>query len=171
MGVVSARSPLLVAGILLGVGLGGFVDGIVLHQILQWHHLVSEPYPPETVDNLKLNTLLDGLFHAFTWVVTAAGLTLLWRASKRPGVLWSTRALMGSLAVGWGLFNLVEGIVDHHVLEIHHVRPGPNQLAWDVAFLAFGAVLVAGGWALARSRTRQEDMTRSGGVRTAIRRR
>jgi uncharacterized membrane protein len=100
MGVVSARSPLLVAGIMLGVGLGGFVDGIVLHQILQWHHLVSEPYPPETVDNLKLNTLLDGLFHAFTWVMTAVGLALLWRASKRPGVLWSTSALVGSLAIG-----------------------------------------------------------------------
>jgi uncharacterized membrane protein len=26
------------AGIFLGLGLGGFFDGIVLHQILQWHH-------------------------------------------------------------------------------------------------------------------------------------
>jgi uncharacterized membrane protein len=165
MGVANVRSPLLVAGALLGVGLGGFVDGIVLHQILQWHHLVSEPYPPETLDNLKLNTLLDGLFHAFTWVMTAVGLALLWRASRRPGVLWSTKALVGSLAIGWGLFNLVEGIVDHHVLEIHHVRPGPNQLAWDVAFLAFGAVLVVVGWALAWSRTGGEDMIHSRGVR------
>jgi uncharacterized membrane protein len=165
MELANVRSPLLVAVVLLGVGLGGFVDGIVLHQILQWHHLVSEPYPPETLDNLKLNTLFDGLFHAFTWMMTAMGLALLWRASKQPGVLWSTRALMGSLAIGWGLFNLVEGIVDHHVLEIHHVRAGPNQLAWDVAFLAFGAVLVVGGWALARSRTRQEDMTQASGVR------
>src|SRR5688572_19102133 len=94
----NVRSPLLVAGVLLGVGLGGFVDGIVLHQILQWHHLVSEPYPPETVDNLKLNTLLDGLFHAFTWVMTVVGLALLWRVKKQPGVLWSTRVLVGSLA-------------------------------------------------------------------------
>jgi uncharacterized membrane protein len=123
--------------------------------------------PPETVDNLKLNTLLDGLFHAFTWVMTAVGLALLWRVSKRPGVLWSTRILMGSLAIGWGLFNLVEGIVDHHELEIHHVRPGPNQLAWDVAFLAFGRALVVGGWALAWSRTGGEDMTHAAGVRRA----
>ena len=28
-------------GIILGVGLGGFVDGIVLHQVLQWHHMLS----------------------------------------------------------------------------------------------------------------------------------
>ena len=34
------------AGIFLGLGLGGFFDGIVLHQILQWHHMAtSAGYP------------------------------------------------------------------------------------------------------------------------------
>jgi hypothetical protein len=33
------RGRLTTPGILLGLGLGGFVDGIVLHQILQWHHI------------------------------------------------------------------------------------------------------------------------------------
>ena len=28
---------LITSGMLLGVGFGGFVDGILLHQILQWH--------------------------------------------------------------------------------------------------------------------------------------
>jgi uncharacterized membrane protein len=32
---------------ILGVGLGGFVDGIVLHQVLQWHHLLSDGGPPD----------------------------------------------------------------------------------------------------------------------------
>ena len=64
---------------------------------------------------------------------------------------WSTRLLVGSLAIGWGLFNLVEGVIDHHLLGIHHVRPGPNQLSWDLAFLAFGVVLAVGGWVLASS--------------------
>lgn len=55
------------AGILLGLGLGGFFDGIVLHQILQWHHMAtSAGYPADSLENLKLNTLLDGLFHAST---------------------------------------------------------------------------------------------------------
>ena len=146
-----ARSPLLVAGVVLGVGLGGFVDGIVLHQILQWHHMVTEPFPPDSVRNLQLNTVGDGLFHAFAWCMTAIGLALLWRASMRADVLRSGRVLVGALAIGWGLFNLVEGIVDHHLLGIHHVRSGPDQLAWDLAFLAFGAVLVAGGIVLGRS--------------------
>ena len=29
------------AGIVLGLGLGGFVDGIALHQIMQWHNMGS----------------------------------------------------------------------------------------------------------------------------------
>jgi len=150
-------SPLLTAGILLGIGLGGFVDGIVLHQILQWHHMLSETYPPDSVQNLRLNTLGDGLFHAFAWAMTAIGLALLWRAARKPAAIWSTRVLIGSLAMGWGLFNLVEGIVDHHLLGIHHVRSGPGQLAWDLAFLAFGAVLVVAGAMLVRTRRGQDD--------------
>ena len=34
------------AGILLGVGLGGFADGIALHQIAQWHNMGSAVLPP-----------------------------------------------------------------------------------------------------------------------------
>ena len=144
--------PLIRAGILLGIGLGGFVDGIILHQILQWHHmLTSAGYPPTSVENLRLNTLWDGFFHAFTWVMTAVGLALLWRAGSRAGFIWSTNAIVGSLLIGWGLFNLVEGIVDHHILGIHHVRAGPNELLWDLGFLAIGVVLVTVGWLLLRA--------------------
>jgi len=66
------------AGILFGLGLGGFFDGIVLHQILQWHHmLTSAGYPPDSVENLKVNTRWDGLFHASTYIFTALGLWIL----------------------------------------------------------------------------------------------
>jgi uncharacterized membrane protein len=57
------------------------------------------------------------------------------------------------LLAGWGAFNIVEGLVDHLVLGIHHVRDdlgGP--LGWDLGFLAFGIVLVAVGAALASDR-------------------
>ncbi len=138
------RTPLIIAGILLGIGLGGFVDGIVFHQILQWHHmLTSAGYPATSLGNLEVNTLWDGLFHATTWVMTALGLALLWRAGRRPDVPWSTPTFVGTLAMGWGLFNLVEGIIDHHILGIHHVRTDvPNVLAWDLGFLLFGAILL-----------------------------
>lgn len=147
----SHRGALISAGTLLGIGFGGFVDGIVLHQILQWHHMLSEVVPPLDVVAIKYNMVWDGLFHAFTWVMSAIGLALLWRAGKQPGVPWSTRIFVGSLALGWGLFNAIEGLIDHHILGIHHVHPGEGQLAWDLGFLVSGIVLIAIGSALIRS--------------------
>ncbi len=141
---------LIAASILLGIGLGGFFDGIVAHQILQWHHLISEPVPPDSVANLELNTLADGLFHAATWVVTVVGLWVLVAsngARNRPG---GTKLLLGGLLAGWGGFNLAEGLVDHHLLQIHHVRPGPDELLYDLGFLAWGAVMLGVGLALIR---------------------
>jgi uncharacterized membrane protein len=139
-------------GILLGIGLGGFVDGIVLHQILQWHHMLTSEgsYPKTTVAGLETNTLWDGLFHAGTWVAVLIGIFILWRRTTNWRWAISGRAFAGWMLVGWGLFNLVEGVVDHHILGIHHVREGPNQTEWDLAFLALGASLIISGWALAR---------------------
>lgn len=45
--------PVGLPGIVLGVGLGGFFDGIVLHQVLQWHHMFSSVYPVDTVSGLR----------------------------------------------------------------------------------------------------------------------
>lgn len=138
-------------GLLLGIGLGGFVDGIVLHQILQWHHLVSQAYPPDSLENIQLNVMLDGFFHTFTWLAVAAGLALLWRA-VRGGRPWTWRTLLGWILAGWGVFNVVEGVINHHLLELHRVRPdAANPLAWDIGFVVLGALLVVGGWLLARS--------------------
>ena len=142
-------------GILLGIGLGGFLDGIVFHQILQWHHLLSSEgsYPTNTVAGLEANTLADGLFHAATWVAVAVGIKLLWRRTTDWRSAISGPALFGWILVGWGLFNLVEGVIDHHVLTLHHVREGVNinETAWDLGFLAFGVLLIVGGWLLLRS--------------------
>ncbi|NJP33821.1 DUF2243 domain-containing protein [Micromonospora thermarum] len=145
---------------ILGVGLGGFVDGILLHQILQWHHMLSSTdtdnagipaYPVDTVPGLRMNTLWDGFFHAVTWVAVLTGLALLYtRVTRSRGRPWRSPALWGWALVGWGLFNLVEGIVDHHLLGIHHVHGGPHQLWWDLGFLALGAALVVAGWAVQR---------------------
>ena len=162
----SATSIRLPATI-LGVGLGGFVDGIVLHQVLQWHHMLSSTgsdrigvreYPVDTVPGLQMNTLWDGLFHVVTWVAVLTGLALLYsRVTSSRGRLWRSPMLWGWALIGWGLFNLVEGVVDHHLLGIHHVRGGPNQLWWDLGFLALGVVLIAVGWTIQR-RARAVDL-------------
>jgi uncharacterized membrane protein len=145
------RGALIAAGTLLGAGLGGFIDGIVLHQILQWHSLLSSVVEPVDLVTTKYNMVWDGFFHAFTWLVTVSGLALLWRAGQKSNVPWSTRTFIGSLLLGWGFFNLVEGVVDHHMLGLHHVRPGANEAAWDIGFLVFGALLVAAGSMLIRA--------------------
>jgi len=139
-------------GIVLGIGLGGFVDGIVLHQILQWHHLISgtERGSTKTVAGLEANTLADGLFHAATWVFVAAGMAATVRAWQRGDLAPPWRVHLGMLLAGWGGFNLVEGVVDHQLLGIHHERDDLGApLGWDLGFLAFGAVLLLGGLALA----------------------
>jgi len=146
----SERRRVIWGGVLAGVGLGGFFDGIVLHQILQWHHMVSNIYPVNTVAGLEINTLADGLFHAATFVFTVVGLFLLWGVARGRHGAWPMSVLVGLLLVGWGLFNLLEGLVSHQLLGAHHVRPGPNQLAWDLGFLAWGAVMIVGGWLLTR---------------------
>lgn len=144
------------AGILFGLGLGGFFDGIVLHQILQWHHMVtSAGFPADSLRNLQINTLWDGVFHAGTYAFVVAGLAVLWRHARRREVWWSTRLLIGTMLIGFGAFNLVEGTVNHHLLGLHHVNetvPREQWVYWDLAFLAWGAAMaVGGGWLTRRA--------------------
>ena len=147
------RMPSRATGVLYGLGFGGFVDGIVLHQILQWHHMVShvDDYPVTTVAGLEVNTLADGLFHLATWLFVMAGAVTSIRAWRQGRIAPSWSFHFGLMLAGWGIFNVVEGLVDHQILGVHHVRDdlgGP--LSWDLGFLAFGVLLVVGGWALHR---------------------
>jgi uncharacterized membrane protein len=140
-------------GLLFGIGLGGFVDGILLHQVLQWHHMVSatRDHPPTTLAGLEVNTMADGFFHIGTFLVVL-GASIVTVALWRQGRLapsWPFH--LGGLLAGWGLFNLVEGLVDHQLLRVHHVRDdlgGP--LSWDLGFLAFAVLLIAAGALLMR---------------------
>jgi uncharacterized membrane protein len=143
------------AGILFGLGLGGFFDGIVLHQLLQWHHMAtSAGYPATSLENLELNTRLDGFFHAATYVFVVLGLIALWRTAHRSHLWWSWKLLAGTMLMGFGIFNVVEGVVDHHLLGLHHVNetvPRGQWIYWDVGFLLWGAAMILGGWALYHS--------------------
>jgi uncharacterized membrane protein len=147
-----ARPPWAPAFV-LGLGLGGLVDGIVLHQILQWHHMLTatDRYPSDTVAGLEANTLADGLFHAATWVLVIVGSALMLRAWQAGRLAPPWRVHIGLLLAGWGAFNVVEGLVDHHLLRVHHVRDDVSSpLPWDLAFLGLGVLLVVGGAALVR---------------------
>lgn len=139
------------AGIVLGLGLGGFIDGIVLHQIAQWHSMGSAVVPPTTMETMAQNMRWDGYFHAATLLLTIAGVFMLWSDGHAGASPRRASTLMGEMILGWGLFNLVEGIIDHHLLELHHVRDLPAHVpVYDWAFLGVGGVVfIAVGWALA----------------------
>lgn len=147
--------PQLAAAFLLGVGMGGFVDGILFHQILQIHNMISARKPPTTLENLEQAMVFDGLFHVLTWTTTAIGLAMLHRAGRlalQGRSVWSGRILLGGMLIGWGAFNLIEGLIDHHILHVHHVheRAGGVSL-YDWLFLASGPALAAIGWLIARA--------------------
>jgi uncharacterized membrane protein len=151
---VTPSSPHRAPAFIMGLGLGGFLDGIVLHQILQWHHMLTDTgeHPMTTVAGLETNTLADGFFHLATWVLVATAMLLTVRAWQRRELAPPWRGHIGMLMLGWGAFNVVEGLIDHQILGIHHVRDdlgGP--LGWDLAFLASGILLGVGGLVLARS--------------------
>jgi uncharacterized membrane protein len=135
------KTPPAQGGAVFGFGLGGLADGVVLHQILQWHHLVADDTTTKTVEGLEHNTLADGLFHAGTIVVLLAGAVLLWNAAKQPGPSWNRLALGGVLA-GFGAFHIVDEIVFHVLLDLHHIRMVDNYLAYDLGFAAIGVALI-----------------------------
>ena len=99
------RRTLSLALFLLGLGLGGFVDGIVLHQILQWHHMLTDygtnAFPSPSVRTLEDNTVWDGLFHAGTWIFVLVGVVLLWR-SLAAGSRATWRSFVGLLLADGG---------------------------------------------------------------------
>ncbi|MGN7751104.1 DUF2243 domain-containing protein [Sinorhizobium sp. 22678] len=149
------------AGILLGLGLGGFFDGIVLHQVLQWHHMLSSAgFPPDSLENLRLNTFFDGLFHVATYVFVVLGLIVLWRRGRRSHRFWSARLMGGSFLIGFGALNLIEGTVNHQILGLHHVNetvPRDQWVYWDTGFLLWGASMLIAGWVLYRSGKRERS--------------
>ncbi len=138
------------------------MDGIVLHQLLQWHHMLTSTrdHPSNTIPGKEANIFADGVFHVATWVLVAVAMMLMVRAWQRGELALPWRTHFGLLFVGWGVFNVVEGLINHQLLGIHHVRDdlgGP--LSWDIAFLLLSLVLVVIGMGLVRSG--RESLTRS----------
>lgn len=147
------KHPLVWAGLVLGLGLGGFFDGIFLHQILGWHHMIctTATCEPTSIEHLQRQIMQDGFFHLAVWILTIMGVMLLFRAGRRQAQPWSGKVLLGAILVGWGAFNFVEGLIDHQILGLHHVLPGhPNQFLFDMLFLASGLLLAVAGCVLTR---------------------
>src|SRR5438094_1904166 len=80
------------AALLMGFGLGAFFEGILLHPIAT-------------------------LVYMTVWVLTMAGVVLLWWAVRGPGPLPSSRIFVGYFLVGWGLFDMFYGLLRHNLAD------------------------------------------------------
>jgi len=145
------KTPWIRWATVVGFALGGFFDGILLHQILQWHHLLS--LVPE-VSSLRFQVLWDGYFHALMYVIAAAGLWGLWRARDQVIGRWGHQTL-GAILIGFGIWHAIDSVLSHWVLGIHRIKlDSPDPLVWDLIwFFAFGVLPLIVGFLLMRRGT------------------
>ncbi len=139
--------PWVRSAFVVGFALGGFFDGILLHQILQWHHLLSLVAGVET---LREQVLWDGFFHAFMYVAGGVGLIGLWRARAQLGQEAGPASLGGVLLLGFGGWHILDSVLSHWLLGIHRIRmDSPDPLMWDLIWLGgFGILPAIAGWVL-----------------------
>jgi uncharacterized membrane protein len=131
--------------VVLGVGVGALIDGFILHQVLQWHHLWSSRTADTTLDGLETNTLADGIFHVAFLVVLVLGVLLL------VGRRIELRPLVGLGLIGWGVFHVVDQLVFHLALGAHDIREGvDNPGVYNWSFFGIGLLMIACGWAIVR---------------------
>ncbi|QNF28206.1 DUF2243 domain-containing protein [Metabacillus elymi] len=134
-----------IGSFVLGFGFLGALDGIIFHQLLQWHSVIMATDRPGQI-------ISDGIFHFAVTITLVLGGILLWLAGNPTNLSKGIRLLVGGILIGGGTFNIVEGIINHHILQIHRVKPGdPNALAYDLGFLAVGLLLLIIGIIIKRS--------------------
>jgi uncharacterized membrane protein len=140
------------SGYLLGFSLGGFFDGILLHQVLQWHHLLSG-LEGEAFRDLRVQILADGLFHVKMYVIAIVGLALLWRSRREFATPPASRLLLANALIGFGVWHVADTILSHWLLGIHRIRmEAENVLLWDLIwFFVFGVAFIAAGWFVRRN--------------------
>jgi uncharacterized membrane protein len=139
---------LLWPAVLVGVGVAGSLDEIVLHQLLRWHHFYDR-------GSQAAGLITDGIFHLGSTAALVIGLVLLvqrWRTARGP-----LRQSVAGVLVGAGGFNLYDGIIQHKLLRLHQVRAGAsNNLPYDLVFIGVAAVVLLAGLLLLRWPVRRE---------------
>jgi uncharacterized membrane protein len=137
-----SNRSLLWPAVLVGIGVAGSLDEIVLHQLLRWHHLYDR-------GSQAAGLIADGIFHLGSTAALVIGLVLLlqrWPSGRGP-----LRQAAAGILVGAGGFNLYDGTIQHKLLGLHQVRAGaPSNLPYDLVFLGLAAVLLLAGLFLLR---------------------
>jgi uncharacterized membrane protein len=131
----------IVSGALLGIGTAAFVDETVFHQLLHWHHFYDRSTP-------AVGLVSDGLFHAFGWFATVAGLFAFADLRRRAGV-WPARWWAG-LLLGAGGFQLYDGTIQHKLLRLHQIRYVPDVTPYDWGWNILAVCMIGAGLLLLR---------------------
>lgn len=137
--VAAGRST--TAGALVGIGVAAFLDEVVFHQLLRWHHFYDRSTP-------TAGLVSDGLFHIGGWLALVTGLLLFADLQRRHATV-PLRVRAGGL-VGWGGFQLYDGLVQHKLLGLHQIRYDVDLLPYDLAWNVAGGVALAVGLLLLR---------------------
>ena len=131
----------MTAAVVLGVGLVATLDGVVLHQLLGWHHLYDRSTP-------DVAAAVDAVFHAVAALLVVLGGAVSLRQRRRGDL--SPRRLAAGVLIGAGGFNLYDGTVQHKVFGLHQVRYGVDLVPYDIVFVGLAAVVLVAGVALLR---------------------
>lgn len=118
----------ITAGVLMGVGVAGFLDETVFHQLLHWHHFYDK-------GSASAGLVSDGFFHAGSWICIVAGLFLFADLQRRRATV--PKRLWAGALIGWGGFQVYDGLIQHKVLGLHQIRYRvdllPYDLVWNIA--------------------------------------
>lgn len=109
----------------MGVGVAGFIDETVFHQILHWHHFYDK-------GSANAGLVSDGFFHAGSWICMVVGIFLFADLQRRRMTL-PKRVWAGAL-LGWGGFQVYDGLVQHKLLGLHQIRYAVDLLPYDLAW-------------------------------------
>ena len=143
MATKEPNRSLLGPAVLVGIGVAGSLDEIVLHQLLRWHHFYDR-------GSQAAGLIADGIFHLGSTAALGIGLVLLvqrWHTARGP-----LRQAVAGILLGAGGFNLYDGIIQHKLLGLHQVRAGaPNNLPYDLVFISVAAVVLVAGLLLLRT--------------------
>nr|WP_233752276.1 MULTISPECIES: DUF2243 domain-containing protein [Halostella] len=155
------RRALFAAGV-FGFGFSGLIDVLVLHHVLQWHHLLSGIYPMDTLDGLRVNVFADGVFSIGMVIIAGTGAGLLWQAERRTAVPLAVRPLGGTAMIGLGVFDVFDAVVDHALLGLHQpVGQGGEPLSlggqYNPHWIAVSLLFVGAGYYVYSTGMRNRD--------------
>ncbi|UTR12151.1 DUF2243 domain-containing protein [Evansella sp. LMS18] len=142
------------SGLLFGIGTMAFVDEVIFHFLLQWHHFYD-------LSTTAVGIFSDGLLMSFAWFA-AIGSLFMFADLRRRNALW-VKKWVGAVFLGAGIFQLFDGIVNHKILRVHQIRYNvDNILIYDIAWNASAIVLLIIGFVLLKQTRKASSKMKEG---------